>query len=299
MGNTIEAKMYDSVARKKELDRICRRYPFIKKKAIGRSCAGRDILAYEIGSGEEIRLFAAAFHGSEHITSVVLMMFLEEVARAIAESRTEESQIGNELKSKRLLFVPCVNPDGCDIAVCKATACGSHAARIGKLCQNDFEHWNANLRGVDLNHNFNAGWQELRQKEMDAGIYGPRPTRYGGPAPESEPETKALTTLCRTRHIRHVVALHSQGEVIYYRYGEKTPERGRRMAEVMSAASGYAIEEPEGLGVGGGFKDWFIQTFGRPGFTIELGRGENPLPPESARDIYEKARQMLTVCAVL
>ena len=36
-----------------------------------------------------------------------------------------------------------------------------------------------------------------------------------------------------------------------------------------------------------GFKDWFLQVFKRPAFTIEAGLGENPLPasqlPEIAR----------------
>ncbi len=28
----------------------------------------------------------------------------------------------------------------------------------------------------------------------------------------------------------------------------------------------------------GGYKDWFIQDFNRPGYTLELGEGQNPLP---------------------
>lgn len=37
-----------------------------------------------------------------------------------------------------------------------------------------------------------------------------------------------------------------------------------------------------------GYKDWFIQDFDRPGYTVEAGLGENPLPisqlPEIVRD---------------
>ena len=300
MGQMIDAISFDSIARKKATDALCRRYPFIKKSVIGRSCGGRDIHAYKIGAGKESCLFAAAFHGSEHITGTVLLMFLEEFAEAVAKKQTLAGYpLGRALLNRSQIFIPCVNPDGCDIAVCGKVACGDKAKEIGKLCKNDFTHWNANLRGVDINHNFPAGWQELRRKERDAGIYGPRPTRYGGPHPESEPETRALTILCKTQNIRHVVALHSQGEVIYYRYGEHTPVRAKRMAEILATASGYGIEEPVGLAVGGGFKDWFIDTFHRPGFTVELGKGNNPLPEKSARDIYEKAKEMLTLCTLL
>lgn len=97
-------------------------------------------------------------------------------------------------------------------------------------------------------------------------------------APESEPETAALTGLCRQAGFRHVLALHTQGEEIYWRYGDNTPSRSRVMAEIMGATSGYAVADPEGLASHGGFKDWFIQEMGRPGFTLEMGKGENPLP---------------------
>ena len=35
-----------------------------------------------------------------------------------------------------------------------------------------------------------------------------------------------------------------------------------------------------------GYNDWFIQTWDRPGFTIEAGRGENPLPLSQFEEIY-------------
>lgn len=300
MGQIIEAALYDSIARKKAMDALLNRYPFIRKQVIGRSCGGRDMIAYQIGTGKESCLFTAAFHGSEHITAVVLMMFLEDFAEAIFKKETLAGYpLNRALENRSQIFIPCINPDGCDIAVCGKAACGDKAKEIGKLCKNDFSHWNANLRGVDLNHNFAAGWKELRKKESDAGIYGPSPTRYGGPYPESEPETKALSGLCKIRRIRHAVALHAQGEVIYYRYGRHTSVRAERMAQLLAAASGYTIEEPVGLAVGGGFKDWFTDTFHRPGFTVELGKGTNPLPPENAREIYEKVKEMLTICAIL
>lgn len=36
-----------------------------------------------------------------------------------------------------------------------------------------------------------------------------------------------------------------------------------------------------------GYKDWFIQEYDRPGYTIEVGRGVNPLPMEQFEQIYE------------
>ena len=131
------------------------------------------------------------------------------------------------------------------------------------------------------------------------GIYGPAKSRYGGTKPESEPETKALINLCKRAKIRHTVALHSQGEVIYWCFGDNTPPRSRSIAEILATASGYALDIPVDIADGGGFKDWFIEEFNRPGFTIEMGKGENPLNAETAEDIYLNAREMLTLATII
>ena len=300
MGNIVNAAEYDYFGRKKLIDAICKEYGFIKRSVIGRSCGGRDITALKIGASHEYTLIAAAFHGSERLTSVVLLMFIEGFARALKCGESIAGiNISKAITGRGVIFVPCVNPDGCEISLHGAIACGELKGAIAKLCRNDFTHWNANLRGVDINHNFNAGWQELRQKEIKEGIYGPGSTRFGGYKPESEPETLALTELCRTVKIRHATALHSQGEVIYWNYGGNTPVRAKKMAEIMATSSGYALDTPIGIADGGGFKDWFISEFCRPGFTVELGKGENPLPAESASEIYSRVKEMLVLCTIM
>ena len=37
---------------------------------------------------------------------------------------------------------------------------------------------------------------------------------------------------------------------------------------------------------GAGYKDWFIQTYNRPGYTIEAGYGVSPLPLRQFPTIY-------------
>ena len=291
---------YDYITRNKIMEELCKKYPFIKKSIIGKSCLGHDIKALKIGSTQGYCLITAAFHGSERITATVLLMFIENLCRAIAEDGIIAGlKARRALVGRGVIFVPCVNPDGCDISLLGTKAAGNRAAEIAKLCKNDCTHWNSNLRGVDINHNFNAGWEELRKLERESGIYGPAPTRFGGFAPESEPETKALTELCRRIEMRHVIALHSQGEVIYWSYGAKKIPRARKMAEIMATSSGYALDVPIGLAAGGGFKDWFITEFSRPGFTVELGLGENPLPIEDTEKIYNRVEEMLMLCAIM
>lgn len=300
MERRINSKEYDYFERQRIIEDMCKDYEFVRKSTIGRSCGGKDINALKIGSSSHYCLIAAAFHGSERITSTVLLMFIDELCNAIkTEGYISGLKMPRAMRGRGVIFVPCVNPDGCDISLLGARACGSLSGKIGKLCNNDFEHWNANLRGVDINHNFDAGWEELREKERRMGILGPAPTRFGGYRAESEPETLALTELCRRVPIRHVVALHSQGEVIYWSYGSRQPGRSRKMAEIMATSSGYALDVPIGIADGGGFKDWFITEYNRPGFTVELGYGKNPLPAENAEKIYEQVKEMLTLCTIM
>ena len=71
------------------------------------------------------------------------------------------------------------------------------------------------------------------------------------------------------------------------------------MAEILATSSGYALDYPTGLAVGGGFKDWFIKTFNRPAFTIEVGKGENPLPITDTESIYNRIKEMLVLSVAM
>ncbi len=296
----MECDGYDYLTTKRMINNLCQKYPCMRQYPIGRSCGGREITALQIGKASEYALLCAAVHGSEHITTAILLMFLEELCRAIyTDGEIAGFSAQRAMFGRGVIFVPRVNPDGCEISLHGRVAAGTLGATVARLCDNDFTHWQANLRGVDINHNFAAGWQELHKREQEAGITGPAPTRFGGYRPESEPETQALVEFCRTRPIRHVVALHTQGEVIYWTYGKKKPPRSEKMVEILATSSGYLPDTPSALATGGGFKDWFIEEFGRPGFTIEMGHGKNPLPFSAAAEIYERTREMLMLAAIM
>lgn len=300
MERIIQSIDYDYVNLRKITDAICCRNPFLNQFNIGKSCMGRDINAIRLGNTQEYVLFAAAFHGSEHITSNILLMFLEEFALAYSKNKFIAGiNVKKALGDRGIIFVPVVNPDGCEISIHKELACGADADKIKRLCGGKFENWNANIRGVDINHNFDAGWKRLHALEREMGIIGPAPTRFGGTHPHSEPETLALVRLCDEYNIRHAVALHSQGEVIYWDYNGLAGERAKQMAEIMATTSGYALDVPVRLATGGGFKDWFIKKYLRPGFTVEVGKGKNPLPITDAAKIYSNLREMLTICSIM
>lgn len=274
-------------------------YAFLTAGSIGRSRAGRPIFSLSLGRGEKCVLLCGGFHGSEWLTSLLLLRFCEELCRSVQSGRPLcDADAASYLSRREILLIPCVNPDGAEIFLHGPQAAGAYEDLVQSLW-NPCALWNANAAGVDVNHNFDAGWQTLHRTERAHGIDGPAPRQYGGEAAESEPETRAVCDLCRKKRPLHALAFHSQGEEIFWRYGLYDPPRARALLHIFTAASGYAPADNAGLYAHGGFKDWFIQTFRRPAFTVEIGKGRNPLPLEDFEGIWEKLREMLTLAAFL
>ena len=138
--------------------------------------------------------------------------------------------------------------------------------------------WKANLRGVDLNLNYPASWELAKQIKAGLGFDRPAPRDYPGTKPLDQRETAALAAYTACVRPDILLAYHAQGRVIYPGYRDIDPPGARELAAKFSGASGYAIEEVPPESGNAGFKDWFLQRFHRPGFTIEAGFGENPLP---------------------
>lgn len=138
--------------------------------------------------------------------------------------------------------------------------------------------WKANLRGVDLNLNYPARWEAARRIKKAQGVSTPAPRDFAGFSPLDQPETAALAAFTRCIHPELMLALHTQGSVIYPGPDETAPPGAHALAQAFSDASGYPVEPVPPESANAGFKDWFLQVFKRPAFTIEAGLGENPLP---------------------
>lgn len=179
------------------LDALKRRFPHARLGVCGRSLGGRSIYTLSIGPQENPVLYTGGFHGQEWLTPLLLLRFFERTATAVWEGDDFSAiPIQDALHGRGMMIVPCVNPDGIQIALRGAQGAGPYEALATQISGGDFSRWNANARGVDINHNFDAGWETLHQMERESGITGPAPRQYGGPAPESEPETQALVRLC-------------------------------------------------------------------------------------------------------
>lgn len=300
MSYIVKPHIFDYNTNLKLFEELTVSFPFLRPRVEGRTALGRGIFSLSLGNEQNSVLITGGFHGSEWLTCLELYLFTEQLCRHLSEGKlfcgvdTEKafSQLG-------VTLIPCVNPDGTEIAVHGTEGAKGLKSFVASIECEDYCKWNANALGVDINHNFNAGWDKLRRMEAEEEIDGPSPTRYGGKFAESEAETRTLTRLCRLRRFRSVMALHSQGEELFWQYGDRTPKASLMMAKILSDSCGYRLVDNQGLYSHGGFKDWFIEEFALPGFTMEIGKGENPLPKEKLYEIYERIEEALLLFCLM
>lgn len=292
---------YDVLQR--DIQGLKARYPFIETGVAGRSSLGRELSYIRLGTGPNEVFYNAAHHGLEWITTPVLMKFAEDFARAYAMGTTLGGYDPREIWQQSSIYLtPMVNPDGVDLVLNGLQRSNPNYDELIRWNRGstDFSRdWQANNNGVDLNHNYNAAWEESKQAEAALGITGPGPTRFSGPYPESEPESRTVANFTRSHNFRLVMAYHSQGEVIFWNFQDLAPPEARTIGEALASASGYELAEPEGAASYAGYKDWFIQDYRRPGYTIEVGRGTNPLPISQFDTIYADNLPMLLYAATV
>ena len=258
--------------------------------------AKKRLYCIKIGRGSAKVFYNGAHHGAEWITSALLMKFVNEYCEAYISGKNIYGASAYELyESTTLYVVPMVNPDGADISINGARMYTSDFPRLFRQNKNssDFSRWQANFNGVDLNHNYDAMWELSEEGEKKHGIFGPGPTRYSGKAPLSEPESRAMVDFTEKEDFRLAMAFHSQGQEIYYSFNGREPGYAENLAKIISIGTPYKTAVPEGIASYGGYKDWFINTYERVCYTVEVGRGENPLPITDLPQIYKETLPIL------
>ena len=280
---------------------LAARYPFLTVRDIGETWYGRKIPQITVGLGPRRVLYNAAHHANEWITALLLLRFLEEYALAISENGKVFGYPAQGLYQRSTLtLVPMVNPDGVDLvtgAISPEELAWKRARRMAdRYPEIPFpDGWKANLRGVDLNLNYPAGWEQAREIKYAQGYSGPGPRDFVGAAPLDQPESEAMALLTDRISPELTVSYHTQGGVIYWKYGKLEPAGASRIGEDFAAASGYMLEDVPYASGFAGYKDWYILKFDRPGFTVEAGSGQNPLPLSQFGEIWERNLGILTL----
>ena len=288
-----------------ELIRYCcrglaARYPFICLGELGKSVMGKPLYTLTLGSGENRVFYNASHHANEWITTPVLLRWCEELARAFAFGGSVYGQnAGQLLEIASVCLAPAVNPDGIDLVTGDLTGgayySGAQAIAADYPVVPFPSGWKANILGTDLNLQYPAGWSRAREIKFAQGYISPAPRDFVGTAPLSAPESRAVYDFTLQYSPSLTLSYHTQGNIIYWKYLDFEPEGSRAIAYRFAQSSGYEVEETPYASGFAGYKDWFIQDFNRPGYTIEVGLGVNPLPMTQFEEIYAANVGILTI----
>ncbi len=213
------------------LEEKVKEYPhLIKIESIGKTWENRDIILATVSLDVEFAnlkpalLYTGTIHAREWIGNELAVAFID----YLLTHHKSDPRVIQALSRNTLYIVPVLNPDGFEYS------------------QKHYSFWRKNRRknpdgsyGVDLNRNFSVGW--VKSNNYSSNV-------YGGPAPFSEPETKAIKNFVDS-HPNITIALdyHSQGNVFFpaHKFNHEAEIEGTDL-NVLCANMNYEIEKVTG-----------------------------------------------------
>ena len=261
---------YQSV--QSEIAALAQAYPeLIQTESIGSSVQGRDISLVKLGKGETKACIIGGIHARETITVSYTMRCIEEFCIAYTQNDSIGSfDVKTLLDTYTLYMVPLSNPDGLEIVTGRDTPAVTVTYRKKQYSHEytTISDYKGNAKGVNLNKNFPLLWEKINNK-----VNTPDAENYKGPGAASEPETQALMQLCENNQFVFMTSIHVKGDCLYWS-DTLNPNVGvsQTIANRLEREYGfYKCKTSDDVnGFGGGFENWFRETYKRPGFCLEL-----------------------------
>ncbi|RLI11802.1 hypothetical protein DRO33_03495 [Candidatus Bathyarchaeota archaeon] len=283
----------------------------VELEVIGRTWLGRDIWAIIItdestGPAGKTGIFVVGYHHARERITIEVPLYI--AWRLVAEAAHNET-VASLLERAVFYIVPALNADGIEVSEINPWQ-RKNLRPVDEdgdgLVDEDppedvdgdgtiYEWWNDTgwglegidndgdglvnedwLGGVDLNRNYGFHWNDT---SVDSGSSDPSDEDYIGPAPFSEPETRALRDFVLNHtDIELAVSYHSGAACVLYPWSythEPCPDEARlsELARIYGEAAGYPYrrgEVPVAYTCSGEWGDWMYAVAGALPLTIEV-----------------------------
>ncbi|MCC8127271.1 MAG: peptidase [Clostridiales bacterium] len=304
--HVVEKYTYDQMVQ--DLNNLKRTYgDKMQINIYGTSLDGRSLYEVVLGNASASKhiMIQAGIHAREYMTPLLVMKQLEYGLAFYDTGNYDGIPLSTLLSQVAVHFVPMTNPDGICISqggestirsltlrqtIARCYANDVAQGRTSRTYEDYLTVWKANARGVDLNQNFPADWDQV------VSCSDPSYATYRGTSALSEPESQALAQLAESRNWALTISYHSMGNLIYWDYeGNKVTQASGELATIIQQNTGYNFGGSSGHG---GFKDWTqIKDSPIPGVTIEVGSVACPLPISQYADIWNRNKMVWALAA--
>ncbi|BCN32459.1 hypothetical protein bsdtb5_37540 [Anaeromicropila herbilytica] len=271
----------------------------LKVSVLSKTYDNRNIYEVILGNPNAKKkvMVQSSIHAREYMTALLTMKQIEFYCKNYYTGRYAGKYFNELFEDVAFYIVPMANPDGVSISQYGAAGVKNKALRnrVKAICRNHgggtsyYHTWKANVRGVDLNRNFDQYWSILEGSPKGMAGFG-----YKGPSAASEKETKTLMNLFQDISPVASISYHATGSIIYWDYGQKGAFRNEcaKLMRVARSLTSYKLVKGFSKYHATGFSDWVAINQRTPAITIEIGRGSCPLSRWEFSSIWSKNKLM-------
>ncbi|MFS0576431.1 M14 family zinc carboxypeptidase [Sporosarcina sp. 179-K 3D1 HS] len=280
---------YEKMTR--DIQQLAKDYPeLVEYKSLGKTAYGRDIWAVKVGKGDSTLLVTGSHHAREWISTILTMHMAYKYAAAYQSKQSIKGyHVKDVLDHTTIWFIPMVNPDGVTLQQKGLSAFPKEVHNQLIKMNNgskDFKRWKANAQGIDPNRNYDTDWNKIQNSPAN-----PFWKNHKGSKPGQIAEVQAVMKLVGEVNPQMLLDYHSSGEVLYWDYKRdyKNRQRDRVISTKIASMTGYQLMFSQNRAIGAS-ADWFIEKFGKPALTPELGKyaGETNVPISAFDRIWKQ-----------